>query len=852
MKRLLSWLSRLAPRWRRDEWLREWSSEIDATGRARPVADTLGAAAHVAWLWRHEWCIDMIGADTRFALRTLLGRPAFTLTVLMTLALGIGATTAMFTIVDAVLLRALPYPNADRIVVIWPRVTLSPHELEEATRPRRAFDALGAYSSWGFTLTGGNGAEAVPGARVTPDLLRLLNVRPLLGRWFEAEESRAGQDHVAVISEGLWGRRFGRDPAAVGGHLELEGVDYLVVGVMPQTFEFPNNRSDVWTPLTMAPATGDYDANFATLIGRLSAGGSVAAAREEMRVYADQLHRKLPKTFDDRFLDRTVVVPLQSLLVQDIRRPLLLLFIAVGILLLMACANTALLVLSRAGSREMEVAVRSALGATRQRIIRQLLIEGAVLAAVGGVSGLLLAYWLVHLMVPFVPDLPQITRAAIDGRVIGFTCLVAVGSVILSSLAPAWDSSRSEVQTVLASGRGAGRSPRRGAVGKAIVGTEVALATMLVAASALLGRSFEALTRVDLGFRHESVLTLRTSAPEFKYPEDDRVRLLFDDVLQRLRAIPGVQAAGAIHLMPLTPDNWNPGVTVDGLAATEQYQSDVNWRVVTPDYFRALGIPVRKGRAFTGADDQRGMPVALVNEAFVRAVFHHQNPLGRRIRTAFEGRSGWATIVGIVGDVRQHTVDQPAVPEMYRPFAQHPLASMRVMVKVEGDPAAAAPAIRVAIASVDRDIAIADLQPLSGVVDHALGGVRLPLMLSALFSIVAMTLGVIGVVGVLSFDVAERRSEIGVRLALGASPSTIHRWFLVRGLWLGVSGVAAGIVAALGVAGLLRSMLFGISPTDPATLAAVSAAFLGVIALAAYVPARWAAQVDPLTTLRSR
>jgi predicted permease len=853
VKRVLRRLSHLAPRWRRDDWLREWSAEVDAAGVARTLSLTFGAAAHVLWLWRHEWSIDMVGADWRHAIRTLLGQPAFTLTVVVTLALGIGATTAMFTIVDAVLLRALPYPHADRLVVIWPRVTLSPHLLEDAERPRTPFETIGAYSGWGFTLTGGEQAEAVQGARITPHLLALLGVHPIRGHGFDADSVRPGQDHVALIGEGLWRRRFAGHAEAVGGHLAIEGVDYTILGIMPASFEFPDNRSELWTPLTIDPAGGDYNANFASLLGRLSPGTTLASAQDRMRAYADELYRDAPKQFGSRFFERAIVTPLQGDLVRDVRKPLLLLLVAVGVLLVIACANSAHLLLARSASRDVELAVRAALGATRLRLVRQLLAESLVLAGIGGLAGVMLAFWLVGAFVPLVPELPEISRAAvIDGRVLAFTVLVVVGSAMLFGLAPALQSSRSDAQCLLAIGRSGSRSPGRASLGRLLVWAEVVLATMLVASAALLARSFLQLTRVDLGFRPASVLTLHASAPESLYPEDDQVRRVFHDVLQQVRATPGVQSVGAIHLLPLTPDNWNPGVRVEGVPAADQYPLDVNWRVVTPEYFRVMHIPTRAGRAFDDTDDQRALLVAIVNDAFVRTVFRGQEAIGRRIRTAFEGKNTWATVVGVVGDVRQHAVDQPALPEIYRPFAQHPLSSMRLMVTVVGDPSAVAPAVRAAVLRVDKDIAVDEVQPLTAVVDHALGGARLPFLLAMSLSLTAMLLGVVGVAGIQSFDIARQQSEIGLRLALGAPPTYIRRLFFVKGLRLGVAGVGAGAVVAMAVTGLLRSLLFGVSPADPATLAAVCVIFVAVIAIAAYIPARRAARVDPIDTLRAR
>ena len=845
-------LSRLAPRWRRDDWLREWSSEIDASRTARPLSLMLGATAHVGWLWSHEWSIDLIGADVNYAIRTLLARPAFAVLVMATLALGLGATTAMFTVVDAVMLRSLPFPRADRLVAIWPRVTLSPSRLEEAQGPRESLDAIGAYSAWGFTLTGGAQAEAVHGARVTPQLLAVLGVHPLAGHWFPPDSVQPGQEPVALIGEGLWRRRFGGDAGAVGRRLAIEGVEHRVIGIMPASFEFPTRRSEIWIPITLDPGSDDYRANFATLVGRLHDGVTAASAQDRLRVYASQLQRESPAQFGAQFLERTIVTPLQTQMVRDLRKPLVLLLAAVGVLLIIACANAAHLLLARAANREAEIAVRAALGATRLRIIRQLLVESAILAGIGGAVGMLFAYIMVAVFVPMVPELPQISRAVVgDARIAAFAGLLAAGSTMMFGIAPALHASGSDIQEALATGRARGRSPRRPWLGHALVLGEVSLATMLVVSAALLASSFVQLSRVDLGFRPDSILTLHASAPEFLYRGDDAVRTLFDNVVRQIQAIPGVRGVGAIQLLPLTPDNWNPGVTVEGVPAAQQYPLDVNWRTVTRDYFNVMNIPTRRGRSFTDADDQHAVQVAIVNDAFVRAVFREQNPLGRRIRTGFEGRNQWVTVVGIVGDVRQHAIEQPALPEMYRPFTQHPLGSMRLMVRVTGDPIAFAPAVRAATARVERDIAVDDLEPLEAVVNHALQGTRLPLVLSAMLSLLALAFGVTGVGAIMFFDVSERLPEIGVRLALGAPRAHIRRLFLARGMRLGFAGVATGAIGALAVAGLLRSVLFGVSPTDPAVIAVVSAALLLVIAPASYIPASRAASVDPVKVLRA-
>lgn len=793
----------------------------------------------------------MMGSDIRFAVRTLARQRAFTLTAVATLMLGIGASTATFTLVNAVLIKPLPYARADRLVTIWPGSTVSPSGMAEATETRGVFDGVGAYSAWGMTVTGGQQAESLNGARVSPGMLTVLGVPPMTGRLFHADEDQAGRDAVVLLSAAYAVRRFGSADTAVGQRLIVNGVNSEVVGVMPPAFAFPDARSNMWTPITVDPARSDYKATFASLIGRLAPSVTADQAQSRMLIYAQDLRTASPKQYGPKFIQRAVVVPLQARLVREIRTPLLLLFGSVGILLAIACANVAILMLTRASARQGEMAVRAAMGAERLRIVRQLLVESAVLSILGGAGGVLLAIWLVSLAAPFIPaTLPHTAAPGIDGSVLLFVAAGVIGSTLLFGLVPAWQISRPDMRQVLSASRGAGVASHGLRLRMLLVWAEVALATVLVVSAALLGRSFLAATRVPIGFEPTHVLTVRASLPDERYKEPEQITAVVDAATERIGAIPGVERVGAIQLLPLTPDNWNPGVLVDGVAANDQYAADVNWRLVTPAYFDAMSIPLRRGRRLASTDSSGAPAVALVNDTFARLVFRGEDPLGRRIRTAFEGKGEWAEVVGVVGDLHQHTIEDPSLPEMYRPFAQHPIGSMRFMVQVTGDPALAAPAVRAAFAVVDPNIALADVEPMRAVVDRLLGNRRGPLMVAALFAVTAFVLGLVGVTGVLSFDIAQRRREIGIRLALGATRGGIQRMVFRRGLILALSGVAAGVVGSLLCAGVMSSMLFGVSAKDPVTVVAVVCAFVTAMLVGIGVPAKRAANVDPVETMR--
>jgi putative ABC transport system permease protein len=474
----------------------------------------------------------------------------------------------------------------------------------------------------------------------------------------------------------------------------------------------------------------------------------------------------------------------------------------------------------------------------------------AIGAAAGGLAGAAIAYGLVRTISPLAPaGIPNLSEAAIDARVLTLVALTAIACALIFGLAPGARIARAELRPLLG-GRGAGGSQLGGRLRGIFAFTQVAIAMLLAVSAALLGRSYMNLRDIDPGFVPDQVLTMRVSAPSFAYRETSQVRELYRALLDRVKALPGIESAGAIQLMPLTLSNWNSRVVIDGIAAADQYQLDINWRTVTPDYFTAMRIPLKRGRLLTEADEHNALPVTVVNEAFVRTVLRGADPIGRRMRTGFDPRGTWATVVGIVGDVRQHAMAQTPNPEVYRPFAQHPVRTMRLLIRTTGDPVDRSASVRAAIATIDTDIVIADIEPMTAIVDRALGGTRLPLFLAGTLALVALVIGVVGIAGVIAFDVAQRHAEIGIRLALGETPGRIRRAFLMRAAKLGLAGMAAGAAASFGAGQLLEAMLYGVTSTDPTVLLGTAAICMAAVLVASYVPARRASRLDPLMMMR--
>jgi putative ABC transport system permease protein len=800
---------------------------------------------------RLRW-IETLAQDLRYGARLLRRSPGFTAAAVLTLALGIGANTAVFSVADAVFLRPLPFAEPERLAAVWlngPGHSISQASFVELREASRSLADVAAYSAWGFTLTGSGEPEMLKGARVSANLFRLLGARPALGRAFLPADGEPGRGQAALLGDGLWHRRFGADPKVLGRTITLNGESYTVIGVMPAGFHFPSRDfSDLWLPLAIDPAAEEFKAGYLTLIGRMAPGVTAAQATEEVRAIARRILEREPD--GDTEESAPVVAPLQAEMAGDLRPALLVLLAAVGSVLLIACVNVANLLLARASVRRQEIAVRLALGAGRRRLLRQLLTESVMLGVLGGAAGVLLALAGVGPLAEGVTaGSPRLTEVAVDGRILLFALGTSLAAALTFGLVPALRSSAPDLQdTLKEGGKSESANPARQRLRSSLVVAEIALALVLVAGAGLLIQSLWRLYSVDPGFRAEGVLSFRLS-PAFE-GEDTAPRLAYyESVLERLAGLPEVEAAGAVHLTPLGGNNWNPSLRVEGRPV--EALPSVDWRVATPGYFETLGIPHLAGRPFDSSDREGAPGVALVNQTFARQVFPGESPLGRRVNTFFEGKDNWVTIVGVIGDVKHHGLATAPEPEMYRPYAQYPTTGMTVMLRVASDPLRLVPAVREAVWGIDADVPISEMVPLEEVVARSMARHRSVTVLLAVFAGIALLLGAVGIYGVMAYAVAHRRHELGIRLALGARPGQVLRLVLGQGMILAALGLAVGLPLSAAAARLLESLLFGVAPGDPFTLGGVALLLAVVALLASYHPARRALEVDPVQALRS-
>lgn len=794
-------------------------------------------------------------ADLRYALRALRRAPGFTVAVVLTLALGIGVNSAIFSVVHSVLLRPLPYASPERLVVLYGRypefgrTSTSLPDFQDWRAGSRTFEQMAARHNAAFVLTGEGEPERMIADRVTSNFFATLGVRPLLGRVFLPDEDRiGGDDRVVVLSHGYWQRRFGGDPRVIGRQIQLSGRPWTVVGVAPPGFRY-GRAVDLWAP-TRADTTLPRRAEFLDVIGRLEPGVTVTQASADVAAVVQRLAEQYPAT---NAKIKSEVIGLQEDLVGGVRPALFAFMGAVLLVLLIACANVANLLLARAATRDREVAVRFAVGAGRGRLVRQLLTESMVLALLGGIVGIGLASWgVAALSATSVQFLPRQHEIGMDPTVVVFSLLLALGTGLLFGLAPAIRLSGGALHASLREG---GRGSTGGALARvrsALVLGEVALALVLLVGAGLLIRSFEKLTRVDLGFEPAGVLTYSLTFPSAKFRDEAQLPSLYEAMLGRTRALPGVRSAALSADLPMGGANYL-AYSIKGqpprASRPDAAPEDVQPFAVSPDYFGTLHIPLRRGRLFDATDGPTAPRVAVINEEMVRTVFGDRDPIGSQL--TFGNPDDWRTIVGVVGNVAQEGVTAKPYAQLYEAIQQVPGRVVYMSLRTDQDPVLLASSARNAVRAIDSDVLVNDMQPLEARVAQNIARPRLSVWLLVGFATVALILAAVGIYGVMAYTVAQRTKEIGVRMALGADPVAVKRLVVWQGMQPALLGVGVGLLAAFATSRLIASLLYGVSALDPVTFVLVPLFLATIALLATYVPARHATRVSPTVALQS-
>jgi putative ABC transport system permease protein len=791
--------------------------------------------------------------DARYGIRQLAKAPGFTAVAVLTLAFGIGATTAIFSVVDGVLLRPLPYPEPDSLVRVHEVVpqyglfSVAPASFLDWRQQNTVFDGIAAYASASATFTDANGPDRITGALITWDLFHVLRVAPALGRSFTADDDRPGAGNVIVISHGLWQRRFGGDAQVVGRTITVNGAPATVVGVMPPDFYYPTRTQEFWRPIALDPANASRGGHYLGVVARLKTGVTSDHAGVEMRSIAERLAKQYPDSSAD---ESARVVLLQEQIVGAIRPALLTLFAAVGVVVLIACANVANLLLVRASVREKEIAIRTALGAGRRRLIAQMLSESLLLAVVGGMLGILLGYGAIGpIQTLSAGSIPRVADVTIDGRVLGFAALASLVTGVLFGLAPAWQASRAAVASALKEGGRSSSASGGRRVRSVLLVAEVALSVVLLTGAVLLLRSFSHLTQVDPGFKSEHVLAFQVSLPATTYADDSKRLAFYGSLEEQLEARPGIQSAGFVQTLPLR-GGYVLSFEVRGRPVAKPGEgASAHYRAISPRYFDALSIPVITGRPFSNQDMVGSQHVAVIDEAFAKKYFPNENPIGQGLDIG-NGVDGYFDVVGVVGDVHYSGLDAAADPTMYVPATQDVFSAMWVLARTSGDPAQLAGVARDVVRGLDPDLPAYSMSPLATIVSDSVAQQRFSMLLLVLFSAVALFLAAVGLYGVVAYTVSQRTREIGLRMAIGASPRDVLRLVVGGGMKLAVIGVGIGIVAALALSQFVKAMLFDVTPSDPVSYAATAIVLLAIAGLACYVPARRAMRVDPLVALQ--
>jgi len=814
--------------------------------------------------------MDTLLQDVRFGLRALLKNPGFTAVAVLALALGIGANSAIFSVVNAILLRPLPYERADRVMTVWQnnsvrgwhKDVITPADFVDFRREARSFQSLATYFGHGFNLRAGTAAERVRGADVSLDFFRVMGRPPAMGRDFSSQDEGGTGGRVAIIGDALWRRRFGADPQTVGRSITVNSESFTIVGVAPQGFQYPE-KSEVWAlakdvvPANpFIPVSTDIKAmrgiHYLYCVGRLADASDRTKAQAELDTIAARLEKEYPQSNANTGVE---IIPLQESMVGDVRPALLVFLGAVGLVLLIACANVANMSLARAAARRREIAVRTAMGATRLRLVRQCLTESLLLSALGGAAGLVLALWGTDVLAALGPDdLPVARSISVDGRVLGFTLLLSIVTGVLFGLVPALQASSADPQEALREGgRSATAGPRARLLRRALVVGEMAIALVLLAGAGLLVRSFLRLQHVDSGMAVDRVLTLRVTLPDAHYAEDTAQIRYFDEILRRASALPGVTAAAVTTDLPLGGSDSILNFSIEGRPqARAGEEPESGFHQVSPDYFRALGIPLLRGRSFDPRDVQKAPGIVVISETMARRYWPGEDPMGRRISYGSndKGEPYWSTIVGIAADVRQKGLHADPRAEAYVCYTQWPSRYASLIVRGAVDPAGLETALRRQALAIDPDVPPYEVKTMRAVLDGSLASRRFNMTLLALFATLAVLLAAVGLYGVTAYTVTQRTHEIGIRVALGARRRDVLRLVVGQGMSLTLAGVGLGILGALALTRVLSTLLVGVAVTDPWTFAAVAALLTAIALVACYIPARRAARVDPMIALR--
>jgi putative ABC transport system permease protein len=792
--------------------------------------------------------------DIRYALRGLVRRPGFTAVAVITLALGIGANTAIFSVVYGVLLRPLDYPNPEQLVVLreskpfkqWD-AQIAPGNFLEWQHQNTVFSDLAAYRTVSYNLSAGGGPERLLAGRVSANLFKLFGVQPILGREFLTDEDQPGREKVVIVGEGFWRRRFASDPNLLGKTLRLSGEDFTVVGILPGEFRLPDQKKrELWTPIAFTETERTlHHAHYFEAIARLKPNVTLDQARAEMTAIAARLAREHPTSNEGWTIK---LAPVLDFTVGDARKLLWTLFGAVGIVLLIACANVTHLLLARATTRHKEIAIRVAVGAGRLRIIRQLATESLVLAVLGALAGWPIASWGLSAMLAIAPaDLPRLSGVTIDNRALLFTVLVTLLTALIFGLVPALQLAKTNTNKALKDGGSEGN--RSANVGNLLIAAEVALAVILLVGGTLLLRSIWNIYQINPGFDERNALAVTLQLSEKKYAESQQVARFSEQLVHEVSTLPGVRAAGVARIMPIVHD-----LTTSYYIEGRPREADkdlplTNYSAVSPDYFSAMGIPLIAGRTFTNQDTQQSPRVAIVSARMAQEAFPGEDPIGKRINVTTAPES-FREIVGVVGDVKQQGIFQRFASHVYEPFAQAPAPFMTLVVRTSGDPLPLVPAIRTKVLALDPELPLQRVITLDQIVPDSIRQTRFAASLLSVFGVVAVLLAMAGLYGVVSYSVAQRSRELGIRVALGAQVPDILRMVLRQGMSFVLLGEIAGMAAAYSLTGYIAIVLHGVTPADPATYAAVAVLLFLVALVACYVPARRATKVDPLVVLK--